>query len=120
MNNKVHNKYKYLYHYTRRKLKDKILKIGLVPRSNNDNEKSTAHYRGRIHLLNDKIDNFNDEIKDDILHMFDGFGPLIEIKIDITKLNINFYIDPNSKECSYITYDNIHPKYIKEIKNYDV
>lgn len=117
INDKVHEKYKYLYHYTEKSKKDKVLKYGLVPKESKENARFI--YRNRVHLLNTKIDDVKDEKeKEELLDTFDGYNELIEIKIDISKFNSNFYIDPNCRKYGYIVYDNIPPKYIDSIKDY--
>lgn len=118
INDKISKECKYLYHYTRHNLKNKILKEGLVPKSKDIN----LNYESRIHLLKDKIENLNNDDKNEIKQkILDKSEKLIEIKIDLSILDVvNFYIDPNLKNSSYITYNNIHPKYIKEIKDYEL
>lgn len=125
INDKIHKNYKYLYHYTKKSKKDKILKYGLVPKENNSDLQEVFHYRNRIHLLNTKYENLNTDDKKNLKAVFcDEKGKLlkdlIEITIDISKLDINFYIDPNVNDSSYITYDNILPKYIVKIEDYEV
>lgn len=119
INNTVHKENEYLYHYTLKLYKDKILKFGLVPRPNK--LRSNFLYRNRIHLIkdnltNDEINEFNNSL---IKKLFTDNDEIIKIKINISELNINFYVDPNSQRIGYMTYDNILPKYIESIEDYE-
>lgn len=120
INNKVHKNNKYLYHYTLKDKKDKILKFGLVPKHNKTD--SNFKYRNSIHLIKDNLsDEYILKIKKNLFYkIFTQKDEIICIKINISKLNINFYIDPNFREFGYVTYDNIHPKYIDSIKDYEI
>jgi uncharacterized protein YeeX (DUF496 family) len=103
-----------LFHLSPSKNKEKILKNGLVPKSNN----KISYHKDRIYLfqnINDyekllisfkNVDNYNliDEVKYD----------LYEVKLD--KERIILHNDPYFEDGFY-TYDNISPKDLMIIKN---
>lgn len=99
---------KYLYHITDKKYLDKILKIGLVPKSK---PKLTFHpdriYLGDLEVLETIIDTYLEYVANPVL-----------LKIDITGLklsrdnNATQPTDDKSEGIAYFTSENISPKRI--------
>jgi len=110
----------FLYHITEKIYLDKILKKGLIPKSNQKIE----HHPDRIYLLSsmDGVEEFLEILEDNYPEK-----KFITLKIN-TKILNNFklYFDPtffsfeedfkNSKYKAYYTYDNITPNAIEIIK----
>ncbi len=103
---------KYLYHLTFGSYIDKIMKIGLVPKSKN----KLSKHLDRIYVCSNKEDCiklmprmkalFNNKYIDDKWFI---------IEIDTSDLNILLYKDPNY-ESGYYVIDNIKPSSIKIIE----
>lgn len=94
-----------LYHCSPLKYRDKILKIGLVPKSKN----KLSNHPDRIYLAND----INIVIK---------FGEYLEDEFCIYEIDGNclskLYSDVNFRKKGFYTFDNIKPQYIKIIKEF--
>ncbi|MCK9416047.1 hypothetical protein M0Q97_05240 [Candidatus Dojkabacteria bacterium] len=98
-----------LYHVTLKSNKQKIKRIGLIPKSKN----KKANHNDRIYF------GYNPIIIKNLAYQFDD-GDYILVEITTKNLNINIYDDPDfSKNGSY-TYDNIPPDNIKIIDNFKV
>jgi len=98
------------YHITSDKYIDKIMKIGLVPKSK---EKISSH-PSRIYLL------INEESINDLIDVFSyqyNIKPIVlRITIPQEKLNgIKFYNDTNFPEKGIYTESNLHPDWIEII-----
>jgi hypothetical protein len=98
------NNFEYLYHVCNKQNLNKILKIGLVPKSKN---KITSHPE-RIYLLQ----NINDAYRlikkfefNDLVNNIKNEYIILKIKINN---NIKLYNDPNHDNVGYYTYENIH------------
>ena len=105
------NNSQYLYHITPIKYKDKILKIGLAPKS----KSKIATHPHRIYLCDDynlTIDLLNDS------HFYPEEKTFVVFKIKLKELlkrrSIRFFQDPAYKQGLY-TYENIPPNYIEII-----
>ena len=99
---------KKLYHTTNLVHLDKIMKIGLCPK--NDNRK--VHHPERIYFcynLKD-IEKMAKQLKANDLFNNLKESVYIILEVDSTKIQ-KIYKDPQSNGC--YTYENIHPKYIK-------
>ena len=98
-----------LYHATDKIYLDKILRIGLIPKSKS---KLTSHPE-RIYLTPHKEDayifayNPKSNIKDVVI---------ISVDLNNAKNNIRLFIDPNIKPIGYYTYENIPPICLKKIE----
>lgn len=112
-----------LYHVTNVKNTEKILKIGLYPKTNH----RRSNYSSRVYLFTNKEDynkfikqfkiNDLENLKYNSKEEYDKFVEnnkysLLEIS---TKNELILHTDPNSNG-TYYTYDNISPKQIKIIK----
>jgi hypothetical protein len=102
-----------LYHASSLKNKEKILKMGLVPKSK---EKKSKHPE-RIYL-GYTLDNVMMLIR---APGFSNFEPeMVIYEIDMKSLNnnrkIRFFNDPNFSNLGCYTYENIPPQYIKLLK----
>jgi len=98
----------YVYHLTKSKFLPNILKKGLYPKSKN---KKSDHPE-RIYVFVDE-NNYNNLLT--LLKRIDNdLYALLEI--DCREDNLMLHTDPNFYG-GYFTYDNIHPSYIKIIKN---
>ena len=97
-----------LYHITDLKYKDKILKLGLIPKS----KSKIANHPSRIYLMfspNDMgilLKNPKSGIKNPCM---------FEIDIHKTHNKIRIFNDPNFSNKGIYTYDNIAPQYLKLI-----
>lgn len=109
-----------LYHITSPAVVDKILRIGLTPKTRS----KIANHPGRIYLTNDlkTIKSLADKF-DDFLH---GNGTVI-LKIDISKISpkAKFYRDPNfttdaAADTGFYTYTNIPPNAISVLRQMEV
>ena len=102
----------YLYHLTPENKVKKILEFGLVPKSNNRKTK----YSERIYFFKEK-NNYQDLLNklkiNDKINFKNSEYCLLEISTDEKTI---YHTDPNYIDGVY-TYDNIHPKNIKVIKN---
>lgn len=107
--NKIVDKKEILYHVTSIKNKEKIEKIGLVPKSKN----KRANHNDRIYLGFDKI------ITKNLAYQFSK-GDYILLKINTNGLNINFYDDPDFIENGVYTYNNIPSNNIEIIEEFSV
>ena len=107
-NKLVDNKNIY-YHVTETKNVDKILKIGLLPRSMS---KKTYH-SDRIYIGKDLIN-----VKGLARQFNDGDYTLL--KITLENDDIKLYDDPDFSGYGVYTYENISPKYIKTIEDFSV
>lgn len=107
---------KFLYHLSPFKYKDKILKNGFVPRSNN----GRFNYPDRCYFFRDTMN------KSEVLSWIPTFQKATEDRkdakyclytIDVSKINANvvFYLDPNLRGGCY-TADNISPTAIENIE----
>ena len=106
-NKLVDNKNIY-YHVTETKYVDKILKIGLVPRSKS---KKTFHIE-RVYLGKDLIN-----VKGISRQFKDGNYTLLKITLND---NIKLYDDPDFTGYGVYTYENIPPDNIKKVEDYTV
>ena len=99
-----------IWHVSPIKHKDKILKIGLCPRSENKKGKhpERIYFAMNIHTAKN--------IKDEMNNYYNGVK-MVSFKINPKLLpkDIKFYYDPNAENCVYTT-SNISPEYI-EIDN---
>lgn len=107
----------YLYHLSPLKYKDKILKNGFVPKSNN----GLFKYPDRCYFFMDDLS------KNEILSWIPAFNkankrngnvPYCLYTIDVSKINYNttLYLDPNLRSGCY-TADNISPNVIIDIED---
>lgn len=97
-------KFTYLYHVTEKKHLEKILKIGLVPRS----KSKLSYHPERIYLANNSalsaiFDKYKEFVKEPIL-----------LKVNVEGLSI--YPDINACFGAYFTTENIGPDKIKVLK----
>lgn len=97
---------KYLYHTTNKENLDKILKVGLIPKTKN----TRSFYPDRIYLSPDV--KYMDSIKDQLSG--DKGGEYVKMRIRNFP-GLKLYKDVRFKGGFY-TYDNIHPKYIQIIE----
>lgn len=111
--------YPVLYHVTKTKRVDKILKQGLVPKSKND----AFNYPDRIHLMIGPrnpmiVKSFGWSLYSKSKDKSDSKYTILEI--DTSKLpdNIKFYGDPDYAKGLY-TLDNIPPECITATENFD-
>jgi hypothetical protein len=104
---KVNFKGDYLYHTTDKKILDKVLSVGLIPKSKN----TRSFYPERIYL-SPSIEYMN-SIKSQLNN--DKEGEYVFLKINNFN-GLSLYKDVRFKGGFY-TYDNIPPKYIEVIKN---
>jgi hypothetical protein len=93
----------YLYHTTDKKNLDKILRLGLVPKSKN----TRSFYPERIYLSPNR--EWMDSIRGQL--NLDKKGDYVDLEIQNFN-GLSLYRDVRFKGGFY-TYDNIHPKYIK-------
>jgi hypothetical protein len=98
-----------LYHLTIQQYKEKISKIGLVPKS----KSKLSRHLDRIYLCENPNHCYNliNQMK---IHYFNRKNvntKWIIYKIDSSELNIKLYKDPNYNN-GYYCVDNIHPKYL--------
>ena len=94
-----------LYHCSPLKYKDKILKIGLIPKSNN----KISNHPDRIYLTDniDKSIKFGEYLGDEFcIYEIDG------------KCLSKLYSDVNLRNNGFYTLNNIQPKYIKIVKEF--
>ena len=104
----------YLYHVSPAKYDERILKIGLIPKS----KSKLANHPERIYLTKTEKDA---EFLADKFTTFDGYGIYTIYKIDIHKLiqqnkNIKFYKDPAFPERGIYVTVNIPPSCIQVVK----
>ncbi len=104
---KVDFKGEYLYHSTEKQYLEKILKIGLAPKSKN----TRSFYPERIYL-SPNIE-YLKAIKDQL--SIDKFGDYVDLKIKNFS-GLELYKDVRYKG-GFFTYNNIHPKYIEVINS---
>ena len=95
-----------VYHISKIKFRDKIKKIGLLPRGN-------ERYDDRIYVVFDKND-----LTDKFIHNMKNHSG--ENKYDVyeiltNELNLKFYRDPEYPDKGYYIKSNIPPKNIKLI-----
>lgn len=87
--NKIYKECKYLYHITKSKYVDKILKYGLQPKSHS----KKSYHPERIYVLSDKVP------YSDIKKYMDKLDGNVILKIDLSKTiddKIKLYVDPDS------------------------
>lgn len=104
--------FRILYHLTPQINKNKIFKIGLVPKSKN---RKTSH-PDRIYLFNDvnDYDNIVTNLKCNDLYNIGEERIYMLLKIELSNdivIHTDLYCDNG-----FFIYDNIHPKYIEIIK----
>lgn len=115
----VRGRYKYLYHLTPQKHLEKILKIGLSPRSDN----SVYKHPDRVYLMNGVLDdNLSDnqiEVFNNIINSKQGNNQYFVLKLSIDKIpdNVIFYADSLTDEGIF-TYNNIPPNAIITYKQF--
>jgi hypothetical protein len=98
------------YHVCKKQNLDKILKIGLVPKS----KSKTSYHPDRIYLLNNISDAENLINR---FNFYDSSSEYIILKININKEdNIKLYNDPNYNKKGCYTYDNINKNNISIVK----
>jgi len=102
--NQIVNKPDKVFHLTRIENLDKILKIGLVSKSNS----KIAYHPSRIYF------GFEADVVKNLSFQF-GKGEYVLLEIDLIKINIKLYNDPDFYENGCYTIDNIPPKCIKII-----
>lgn len=111
---KVEDIPKTLYHSTHKKNLNKILKNGLVPKS----ESKLSKHPDRIYLTNryEHVYYFSKYILDFYSKVNFYEHDSVILKIDTTTdLDIRLYVDINLSETGYYTIDNIPPKYITHL-----
>ena len=103
-------KLKKIWHSSPIRYKHKILKNGLIPKSEN---KKGIHPERIYFALN--LKDIRD-IEDELSEFYDS-EPMVVYEINPRKLpkHIKFYYDPNAENCIYTT-DNISPEYIENNK----
>ena len=115
----VRGRYKYLYHLTPQKHLEKILKIGLSPRSDN----SVYKHPDRVYLMNGVLDdNLTDnqiEVFNNIINSKQDNNQYFVLKLSIDKIpdNVIFYADSLTDEGIF-TYNNIPPNAIITYKQF--
>jgi hypothetical protein len=102
---KVEFKNKYLYHTTDRKNLEKIMQFGLIPKSKN----TRSFYPERIYLSPSR--EWMESIRGQLSK--DKVGEYVDLRIENFP-DLSLYKDVRFKGGFY-TYDNINPKYIKEL-----
>jgi hypothetical protein len=100
-----------LYHASPIRYKDKILKLGLSPRTGN----KLSNHPERIYLTDDfeKAIKFGDFLKEEDNEFYKGGYCIYSIKGNSLS---NLYSDVNFREGGYYTLSNINPKYITLLK----
>ena len=124
-------KYKYIYHLTPSIYVNKIMKQGLVPRSNNEFfnytpriyfllDKKTINYKYVAEMLyNKKIESAGDNNEEiELLKKYKDNYTLLRCKTSNLVGKVKFYIDNNLPNSVYVT-ENISPQYI-EIDEEDI
>ena len=110
-----------IYHLTRSVSLDKILSIGLTPRTCN----KQFNYPDRIYFFLDQpsisicrllVKQFNIDSANKGKPIYNGNYSLLEIDTKYLKDN-NFFFDPNAENCVY-TKHNVKPKAIKVIETF--
>lgn len=103
---KVNFEGEYLYHVTDKKNLDKVLSVGLIPKSKN----TRSFYPERIYLSP------NLEYMNSVKGQLNIDKPGEYVYLKIKNFGLSLYKDVRFKGGFY-TYDNIPPKYIEVIKN---
>jgi len=100
----------YVYHISPRNNKEKIMKIGLAPKSSN----KTANYLSRIYLTY-KLSDVDKLLSDIRFHPDSKEFVIFKIKVkELLKHRIvRFFEDPAYKGFGFYTYENIPSKYIE-------
>jgi hypothetical protein len=104
-----------LYHITPTQNADKILKIGLVPKSRS----KASYHPDRVYLSNDLDDIEN---LGEMFYQKTGINDwtILKIKTDMVPGNyLKLYTDPNYKQ-GYYTLNNIPPQAIEKIKDINI
>ena len=107
-----------VYHITKKSVVEKILEIGLCPKTNN----KRFNYPDRIYLF---LHQPSDATARTLISQFrlydknkwEGDNEYVLLKVDTAEIECEFFFDPNAEDCVY-TKDNIHPKYISIEKEY--
>lgn len=115
----IRTKYKYLYHLTPQKHLEKILQIGLTPRSENIMYK----HPDRVYFMNGVLD---DGLTDNQIEVFNNMINskseheqhfVLKLSMDRIPDNVTFYADSLTDEAIF-TYDNIPPNAIITYKQF--
>lgn len=109
----VRENFQFLQHVTLEKYVNKIIKKGLIPKSNN----SLLDYPDRIYLMvGDKLNFKQNAVISTVLKTKEDSNYIV-VKIDVTRIpaDVRFYADPMSIDAIF-THDNIPPDAIVDIK----
>jgi hypothetical protein len=100
---------KVLYHVTDKKHLNKILRIGLVPKS----KSKKAYHPDRIYFVSDLRD--ARDLMDELYSLPNNKNEYLILKITGENLNIKSYQDPNFQGFGFYTLENIPPQFIVDV-----
>lgn len=108
---------KYVYHFTKESLYEKIKNVGLCPRTNN----KRFNYPERVYLMLEKptpknASKFITQLMASDKNKRDD-DVYVLLKIATKDLDMDFFFDPNAENCVYIK-ENILPKFISIEERY--